>query len=156
MENDSCYGGGDIAGAIFGTLFAVVLVAVLLWWLYKKNLILKRKANHHHLENAIVQSTFFPLPVPPKIIPLTLTNIWNDGVKCFDELHKSTTTTSMGPFAGERGLSGCGRRVMPHVLFPKSRANAARAQSIIRSARNRSQTEAAITMARVCRADWDV
>ncbi|XP_053680786.1 uncharacterized protein LOC128731679 [Anopheles nili] len=43
MENESCYGGGDIAGAIFGTLFAIVLVAVLLWWLYKKNYILKRK-----------------------------------------------------------------------------------------------------------------
>ncbi|XP_049298261.1 uncharacterized protein LOC125771571 [Anopheles funestus] len=43
MENESCYGGGDIAGAIFGTLIAVILVAVLLWWLYKKNYILKRK-----------------------------------------------------------------------------------------------------------------
>ncbi|XP_050080050.1 histone acetyltransferase KAT6A-like [Anopheles maculipalpis] len=43
MENESCYGGGDIAGAIFGTLVAVILVAVLLWWLYKKNYILKRK-----------------------------------------------------------------------------------------------------------------
>ncbi|XP_053659216.1 dual specificity protein kinase splA-like [Anopheles marshallii] len=43
MENESCYGGGDIAGAIFGTLLAVILVAVLLWWLYKKNYILKRK-----------------------------------------------------------------------------------------------------------------
>ncbi|XP_058054495.1 uncharacterized protein LOC131206107 [Anopheles bellator] len=43
MENESCYGGGDIAGAIFGTLVAVVLMAVLLWWLYKKNYIFKRK-----------------------------------------------------------------------------------------------------------------
>ncbi|XP_040161978.1 uncharacterized protein LOC120899817 [Anopheles arabiensis] len=42
MENESCYGGGDIAGAIFGTLLAVILVGVLLWWLYKKNYILKR------------------------------------------------------------------------------------------------------------------
>ncbi|XP_039432128.1 formin-J-like [Culex pipiens pallens] len=39
----SCYGGGDIAGAIFGTLLAVVLVAVLGWWLYKKGYVLKRK-----------------------------------------------------------------------------------------------------------------
>lgn len=39
----SCYGGGDIAGAIFGTLLAVVLIAVLGWWLYKKGYILKRK-----------------------------------------------------------------------------------------------------------------
>lgn len=39
----SCYGGGDIAGAIFGTLLAVVLIAVLGWWLYKKGYIPKRK-----------------------------------------------------------------------------------------------------------------
>ncbi|KAL1380468.1 hypothetical protein pipiens_003577 [Culex pipiens pipiens] len=39
----SCYGGGDIAGAIFGTLLAIVLVAVLGWWLYKKGYVLKRK-----------------------------------------------------------------------------------------------------------------
>ncbi|XP_058128468.1 uncharacterized protein LOC131288480 [Anopheles ziemanni] len=43
MENESCYGGGDIAGAIFGTLLAVVLMGVLLWWLYRKNYIFKRK-----------------------------------------------------------------------------------------------------------------
>lgn len=39
----SCYGGGDIAGAIFGTLLAVVLIAVLGWWLYRKGYVLKRK-----------------------------------------------------------------------------------------------------------------
>ncbi|XP_055624841.1 uncharacterized protein LOC129767707 [Toxorhynchites rutilus septentrionalis] len=43
MGASACYGGGDIAGAIFGTLFAVVVVAVLLWWLYRRGYILKRK-----------------------------------------------------------------------------------------------------------------
>ncbi|XP_062559564.1 formin-J-like [Armigeres subalbatus] len=41
----SCYGGGDIAGAIFGTLFAIVLLGVLAWWLWKKGYVLKQKAD---------------------------------------------------------------------------------------------------------------
>ncbi|XP_058838240.1 uncharacterized protein LOC131693957 [Topomyia yanbarensis] len=43
MDTETCYGGGDIAGAIFGTLFAVVLLAVLAWWLFRKGYILKQK-----------------------------------------------------------------------------------------------------------------
>lgn len=37
MEAQStCYGGGDIAGAIFGTLICSVLLVGLAWWLYQK------------------------------------------------------------------------------------------------------------------------
>ena len=32
----SCYGGGDIAGAVFGTLIGGIILALILWWLYKK------------------------------------------------------------------------------------------------------------------------
>lgn len=35
MDAESCYGGGDIAGAIFGTLIGGILLAYLLFWLYK-------------------------------------------------------------------------------------------------------------------------
>lgn len=34
----SCYTGGDIAGAIFGTLIAVVVIAALGYWFYKRKL----------------------------------------------------------------------------------------------------------------------
>nr|XP_029713219.1 formin-J-like isoform X2 [Aedes albopictus] len=43
MGVSSCYGGGDIAGAIFGTLFAIVLLGALAWWLWKKGYVLKQK-----------------------------------------------------------------------------------------------------------------
>ncbi|XP_058457374.1 uncharacterized protein DDB_G0284459-like [Malaya genurostris] len=43
METETCYDGGDIAGAIFGTLFATVLLAALIWWLYRRGYILKQK-----------------------------------------------------------------------------------------------------------------
>ncbi|XP_053687780.1 uncharacterized protein LOC128737216 [Sabethes cyaneus] len=43
MDNESCFGGGDIAGAIFGTLLAVVFLAGLAWWLYRKGYLLKIK-----------------------------------------------------------------------------------------------------------------
>lgn len=33
--DETCYGGGDIAGAVFGTLFFGIALAFLLWWLYK-------------------------------------------------------------------------------------------------------------------------
>lgn len=38
MEASSaiCYGGGDIAGAIFGTLLCSALLVGLTWWLYQK------------------------------------------------------------------------------------------------------------------------
>lgn len=32
----TCYGGGDIAGAVFGTLIGGALLAFLVYWLYKK------------------------------------------------------------------------------------------------------------------------
>lgn len=32
----TCYGGGDIAGAIFGTLLCAAALVGLAWWLYQK------------------------------------------------------------------------------------------------------------------------
>lgn len=38
MEASTCYDGGDVAGAIFGTLVVVVAIAALGYLLYKKKL----------------------------------------------------------------------------------------------------------------------
>lgn len=31
-----CYSGGNIVGAIFGTVVVIALLGVLAWWIYKK------------------------------------------------------------------------------------------------------------------------
>jgi hypothetical protein len=31
-----CYSGGNIVGAIFGTIVVITLLGVLAWWFYKK------------------------------------------------------------------------------------------------------------------------
>ncbi|XP_063695909.1 uncharacterized protein LOC134827257 [Culicoides brevitarsis] len=43
MEEGTCFNGGDIAGAIFGTLIAVVITAAVVYWLYIKHLNKKRR-----------------------------------------------------------------------------------------------------------------
>jgi hypothetical protein len=59
MDAPTCYGGGDIAGAVFGTLIAVILLEILFWWLYRRY-VLKQKgkcfafahsSNYHFLAN---------------------------------------------------------------------------------------------------------
>lgn len=43
MEEGTCFNGGDIAGAIFGTLIAVIVTAAVVYWLYIKHLNKKRR-----------------------------------------------------------------------------------------------------------------
>lgn len=48
--DETCYGGGDIAGAIFGTLICGIALAYLLWWLYN-NYWKNRKGAHLVVED---------------------------------------------------------------------------------------------------------
>lgn len=65
--DETCYGGGDIAGAVFGTLICGIALAYLLWWLYK-NYWKNRKGEFENLHFIISitktkQKTFFFLSI---------------------------------------------------------------------------------------------